>query len=225
MKYKWPLISIAAASLLAPVWGDGSQAAWGKKNQPMTASQETPPAPAKRKERIKPILEAKAGYFFFSDSKMRKIYDKGGLDVQLSGSYPIWEWLQAYGSVEYLSRHGKSLGTGQNVRIWEVPLSLGLKPVVKITQCVHYYFTIGPRYFFVHAHNNSRFVDRKLNQNGLGGFVNTGFNFFPMPHFCIDIFGEYSYNKMRFHPHKPNVFSNEVQVGGYCFGGGLGYAF
>ena len=66
------------------------------------------PPPAQRSSRktndYRSILELKGGYFFFTDSKMRKVYDKGGVDLQLSGSYPIWKWIQIYGSVEYLAR-------------------------------------------------------------------------------------------------------------------------
>jgi hypothetical protein len=64
-----------------------------------------------------------------------------------------------------------------------------------------------------------------MRQNGLGGFVNTGFLFFPTKHFFIDVFGEYSYVKLRFHHSKSNVYTRRTQVGGYTFGGGLGYAF
>lgn len=182
-------------------------------------------AAPKEKYDIQPLIEAKVGYFFFSDSKMQKVYDEGGIDLQLSGSYPIWRWLQIYGSVEYLQRHGHSRHGHEKTSIWEVPLSLGLKPVYKITPKVHYYATIGPRYFFVHVHNHSHYVDKHLSENGCGGFVNTGFNFFPMKNFVVDIFGEYSYKKLHFHAHKKNVVGETAQVGGFTFGVGLGYAF
>lgn len=172
-----------------------------------------------------PILEAKVGYFFFADSKMRKVYNEGGIDLQISGSYPILNWLNLYGSVEYLQKHGKSLGGHQKTRIWAVPLSLGLQPVFTITPTVDYYFSVGPRYFFVHAHNDSSSLDRNKSQNGLGGFINTGFHFFPWRNLVIDIFGEYSYKRMHFHTSKRNVFTREVQVGGFAFGGAIGYAF
>jgi len=129
-------------------------------------------------------LDTKVGYFFFSDAKMCKIYDQGGLDMQVSGSYPLWRWLQIYGSVEYLERHGRSLNDHQKTKIWEVPLSLGLKAVIPICQQLQYYLTLGPRYFFVHAHNNSSFVDRNMSQNGLGGFANMGFTYFPCGNRC-----------------------------------------
>ncbi len=189
------------------------------------ASQEvSAPTPAEA-NKIQPLLEVKGGYFFFSDAKMRKVYDQGGLDVQISGSYPVWKWLQVYGSVEYLQRHGRSLNGHQKTSIWEVPLSLGLKPVIEICEKINYYVTLGPRYFFVHQHNHSSYVDRSVSQNGLGGFVNTGFNFFPCPHFLVDVFGEYSYKRMHFHDSKHHVYGRTIQVGGFAFGVGLGYAF
>ena len=186
-------------------------------------SRDTKKMPCERT--IKPLLEVKAGYFFFSSSKLRKIYKKGGLDLQLSSSYPIWKWLQAYASVEYLTRSGKIRNSGKKTTIWELPVSLGLQPVVVIHPMVHYYLSIGPRYFFVHQHNDSPFLDKVLTHSGVGGFVNTGFHFFPINRLVIDIFGEYSYKKMHFHAHKTNVEGRNIQVGGFAFGGGLGYAF
>ena len=156
---------------------------------------------------------------------MREIFKQGGLDVQLSLSYPIWKWLQIYGSVEYLSRSGRSLNGSQLTSIWEIPLSLGLKPVVRICKEAAWYVTLGPRYFFVHQHNRSSYVDKTLNENGCGGFVNTGFNFFPLPYLSIDLFGEYSFKQMQFQSSETNVYGQSIEIGGFTFGGGLGYAF
>jgi len=173
----------------------------------------------------KPLLELRGGYFFFSSSKMRKIYDEGGGDVGLSGSYPIWKWVQIYGGLEYLERHGKSLAGHQKTKIWEVPLSAGLKAVVLMGEKAHYYITLGPRYFFVHMGTHSSYVDKNLNRNGFGGFANMGFNFFPRPHWLLDVFGEYSYKRMSFQPSKHNSYGRKVQIGGFAFGAGIGYAF
>lgn len=174
---------------------------------------------------INATLEAKAGYFFFSDSKMSEIYTEGGWDVQVSGSCPIWEWLEVYGSIEYLEKQGKSLGGHQSTSIWEIPLSVGIKPVIAIYKTAQYYFSVGPRYFFVHQHNHSSYVSKNISNNGLGVFVNTGFNFILWSHLLLDFFGEYSYKQMHFHSHKNNVYGGNVNVGGYTFGAGLGYAF
>jgi len=193
-------------------------------------SHETPPAPSSqspssKRNRLPPLLELKAGYFFFYDSKMSKVYKEGGYDIQLCGSTPLWKWLQIYASAEFLEKEGKSLNGDQKTRIWEVPLSLGLEAAATINKKVQYYFTVGPRYFFVHVHNSSHYVNKRLNEDGLGGFLGTGFHFFPYRHLVIDLFGEFSYCRLHFHSHKENVHARSVQVGGFVFGGGIGYAF
>ncbi|MBI5273010.1 MAG: hypothetical protein HY861_03400 [Chlamydiia bacterium] len=172
----------------------------------------------------KPLLEIKGGYFSFSNAKLRKIYNRGGLDLQLSGSYPLSAWLHAYGSVEYLQRHGKSLNMSQTTSIWELPVSVGLKPVIAICSTMQYYFAIGPRYFYVHAHNRSSYVDKMINQNGIGGFVNGGFTVSPVAHLVIDIFGEYSYGMVHVRPAQTNVYGRKIQVGGLTVGLGIAYA-
>ena len=156
---------------------------------------------------------------------MRKVYNKGGMDFQVSASVPVWKWLQVYGSVEYLEKHGKSLSLGENASIWEIPVSVGLKPVLKIHSMLQGYVAIGPQYFYLHAHNQSSYVDRNITHNGIGGFANMGFNFFPCDHLSIDLFGEYSYRHMNAHSSKKYVYGESAQVGGLSFGGGIGYVF
>ncbi len=179
---------------------------------------------------IHPLYEFKAGYFFFTNSKLRKVYDRGGLDLQLCASYPLWNvtacWtLNAYGAIEYFHRRGKSLDEHQTTSLWSVPINVGLKPVYTINDATNYYFAIGPRYFFIHQRNRSSYVFKHKSRNGLGFFVNTGFNYLLCDGFVIDIFGEYSYAKTHFHSGNPRVYTRNIQVGGFTFGGGLGYQF
>ena len=173
----------------------------------------------------RPTLEGKAGYFFFLNSKMRKIYKKGGIDAQITGTYPIWKGLEFYGSVEFLERRGKSLGDKQKTVIYQIPVNVGLRSVLTFCKQVQYYATLGPRYFYVHQHNDSSYVPKNRGRSGVGFFANTGFNFIPIKHFVIDIFGEYSWAKTHFHNAKHNAYSRDIQIGGLTFGGGLGYVF
>lgn len=76
-----------------------------------------------------------------------------------------------------------------------MPLSIGLQAWYTATNHSHEvygYLTIGPRYVFAHVNNHSYYVDRTLNENGLGGFVNTGFVIPFCSGFLLDFFGEYS---------------------------------
>lgn len=175
-------------------------------------------------------VAAKAGYFFFTDSKMRKIYDKGGLDVQLCASYPLWrpsnKWnLQAYGAVEYLQRSGKSESEHQKTSLWSIPVNIGLMPVWTVCTNLEYYFAVGPRYFYLHQHNDSAHVYKNKSRNGLGFFVNTGLHYQLCNSFFLDIFGEYSFAQIRFHSGNSRVYTRKIQIGGFTFSGGLGYKF
>jgi hypothetical protein len=186
----------------------------------------------KGKKSPPPVIEAKAGYFFFSDSKMRDAYDQGGLDVQLSGSYPIYKWLQIYASVEYLQKQSSGLPFNQKSKIWELPVNLGLQAAAVISPQTHYFVTLGPRYVFVRVHNQSPYLHSDLSQSGIGGFVNTGFRFFPYKNLTLSVFGEYSYAKLNLTPSQgltlspsQGVYSSSTQFGGLSFGGSIGYAF
>jgi len=176
------------------------------------------------------LFEFKTGYFFFSNSKMRKIYNKGGLDVQLCASYPLWNFanrwtLNVYGALEYFYRSGKSINRHQKTSLWSIPLNIGFKPVYKIDANAQCYFAIGPRYFYARQHNCSSYVYHNKSGSNLGFFINTGYKYAFCNQFIIDVFGEYSYAKMNFRGGKPRVYTRSVEVGGFTFGGGLGYEF
>ena len=171
------------------------------------------------------LVEAKLGYFFFTDSTMRSVFNEGGIDAQISTAFPVYKCLQIYGAIEYMQKWGHSIGAEQRTTLTEVPLSLGLRPVIPITNCLDYYFTVGPRYFFVNVHNCSPYVPKKMSANGCGGFVNTGILYRFDPNFTLDLFGEYSYLSLRFRSRKGGTEGLTAQVGGLTFGAGLGYSF
>ncbi|MBS0625173.1 MAG: hypothetical protein JSS32_03900 [Verrucomicrobia bacterium] len=178
----------------------------------------------------KPIIEAKGGYFFFTSSQMRQVYDEGGCDVQLSSSIPVSKpykrlVLNVYGSVEFLRCSGNSTEELYKTYVWELPINVGLKPVFFLSQEVQYYFSLGPRYFFIRQVNASPYVCKNKSRNGIGFFVNTGFNLILYRHLVIDLFGEYSYAKTHFHTHLPDIYTRDIQIGGFTFGAGLGYFF
>lgn len=176
------------------------------------------------------MVEAKGGYFFFANSKMREVYDNGGWDIQLSSSIPFWRSskrfnLNAYASVEFLRCSGHSTQENYKTYVWELPVNIGIKPTVLLSKWVQYYFALGPRYFFIRQHNSSPYVDKHRSRNGVGLFLNTGFNFILFKRLVIDVFGEYSYAKTHFHSSALNVYTRNIEVGGFTFGAGLGYCF
>lgn len=170
-------------------------------------------------------VELKAGYLLFGNQRMRNVYNDGSFQVQASFSYPVKGDLEIYGSIGFLEAWGKSVHFDQKTTFWRIPVDLGLKPVVQIASYAQWYVGLGPRYFYAHQRNCSSFVDRNAGTNGIGGFINTGFNFFPTTHFVIDLFGEYSYEPIHFSSSKDGVHGRHIQVGGYYFGAAAGYAF
>jgi hypothetical protein len=174
---------------------------------------------------ISPLLELKPGYFFFADSLMRKIYHKGGFEIQGSGSYPLWKWLNLYASVGYLRTQGRSINGDEKTVLWQVPVDIGLKAILEVVNKVSCYVGFGPRYFYVHQHNDSQYVDNNLHRYGIGLFSNIGFNFYPVQHGIVGLFSEYGYEKASFCPHTLNVHSSKGHISGVTFGVTLGYAF
>ena len=176
-------------------------------------------------QKTDPLIDFKVGYFFFSSESLRKVYKSGGYDLQLSASYPVWKGLHVYGSLEFLSLSGNSLSEQEKTSLWQIPLSVGIKPIITICKQVQYYVTLGPRYFFLHQHNSSSYVPENISRSGLGGFVNTGFNFFPNKHLFFDLFGEFSYKRMHFPSSSGPVYGTTAQIGGFTLGAGAGYSF
>ncbi len=170
-------------------------------------------------------IEAKAGYFFFLNPTMQKIYDGDGIDLQLSGSYPIRRDLHFYASLEYLEKFGHSLNGGQATHLQVAPISIGLKPIYPLTRFTDFYLTAGPRYFIVRVHNDSPYVDNDLRSDGWGGFANIGFLSELYRGLTINLFSEWSYGKVLFNSTIPNVEVTNIQLTGITFGGGLGYTF
>ncbi|MFN4174571.1 MAG: hypothetical protein ACK4HV_05655 [Parachlamydiaceae bacterium] len=177
------------------------------------------------------LIEFKAGYFNFFDSKLRKIYNRGGFDAQISLSYPLGGGqdcplsFSAYGAIEYYRKSGQSLDAHQKTSIWSIPVNLGLKTFLNLHTCLDAYFTLGPRYFFIKQHNHSSYVNKNRSRNGIGFFANTGFIYRLSHRIWLDTFAEYSYGKIRFKANRASTYSRRVQVSGYTIGLGLGVGF
>lgn len=171
-------------------------------------------------------FQVKPSYFFFTSSPMKHVYDHGGVQIQASASIPYCAYLDMYGSVGYRKVWGRACNTCEKTNLAVMPVDIGLKPIVTIGECFRYFFAIGPRYFHFHQRNHSPYVDCSIKSGGVGLFVNTGFNALLANCFLLGIFGEYSYEKKKICPTRPNVYSNgTVQIGGLAFGVSLGYAF
>ncbi len=172
-----------------------------------------------------PSIDVKVGYFFFTDSTMNDVYSNGGIDVQLAGSYPIWRYVSIYGAVEFFEKNGFSLNTQDKTWVYGIPLSLGVKVDFDLKENTTFYAAFGPRYSFIQSRADSSFVPHEANSGGIGLFALGGFYFRIHTNYFLNLFGEYSYIPVHFKTVPVNVYGNDVNAGGFTFGGGLTYKF
>jgi len=173
-----------------------------------------------------PWLEVKPSYFFFTAAPMRDVYRHGGFEVQGSVSVPVCANLDLYGSIGYREAWGRALNSGEKTSLRVIPVDFGVKPTFNFCERWYYFFTIGPRYFHFNQQNKSPYVDCKISSDGMGFFINTGFNVLLADSVLLGLFGEYSFERKGVWPNKSGVFSNgSVQIGGFAAGVSVGYAF
>ena len=182
----------------------------------------------RRKEADWASVEMKIGYFTFASSKMRNIYQEGGIDLQISSTFSFISnpYVKLYASLEYSEKQGYSLFSHSLTRFWQIPFSFGLRYLFFINSNARYYITLGPRFFFAQQKNFSSYVDKIVNTGGVGGFAQTGFKFLFCKERCfIDLFGEYSYEYAKPKKHDKNVNVRHLQIGGFTGGVGVGVFF
>lgn len=172
-------------------------------------------------------FEVKGGYFLPYNKISQHVYHAGGFDVILAYREPICENWSGYFDLGYTRMSGRSLNFHQHTVLQMATISAGLEAVTRMYyNLFKLYATIGPRYFFVMQHNSSSFVDKNVNNNNIGGFVNAGIRFEPIERFIFDIWVDNSYCRIKFHPHETFVYSEgKIQVGGFSVGAGFGYSF
>jgi hypothetical protein len=170
-----------------------------------------------------PLLEVKGGYFIFATDKMRDIYNWGGGSLQLATSIPVWKWLSIYAAGGFQESFGRTHPFHQFARLRQIPGDLGIKTIFSAQDRIQFYLTIGPRYFYMQQKSRISDLYRTVSRNGVGCFANSGFNFYPWKRVFIDLFAEYSYEPIS--SHVAHDFGLSPQVGGFLFGGGIGYRF
>lgn len=168
-----------------------------------------------------PPIELKAGYFLYSDKQMRDVYKNGGYEIQLSSRYALRDTLYLYGSIGFQGASGHSTHFHQKSNFWQIPVDLGLRQYFPLNCTTNFYVTAGPRLFYAHQHNHSDYVNKNIGKLGLGIFLNAGFDFIFADNYKVTLFTEYSYQSVNPSSSKQGVETRHVNVGGFCFGGGI----
>ncbi len=176
------------------------------------------------------VVSFRSSYFLPAAKVLRDVYDSGGINYQLTGTIPVYkgplEWPRSFAvwwGVDYFEKNGKSSleKTISHIRI--VPLTLGTK-YLYAHGILRPYIGMGMKYWFVNIRNNSPYMIRHFNQNGMGGIVEGGFLIFLSKYLTLDFFSSYSFKEFG----KPRsslsyIETSSLEVGGWNFGGGIGF--
>lgn len=158
------------------------------------------------------ILEIKGGYFSPADKDFREIYGSGliyGSELTIR----IWENFELWIGVSHFRKDGELTFTQEETKINNIPFGSGIKYRF-FTGDVSFYGGLGINYF--HSKEINAIGD--VTKNGLGYVAKIGSYVEITSGLLIDIYGEYSYCKI-----KPPDFG--VNIGGFSAGIGLGYGF
>ncbi len=173
------------------------------------------------------LPELKVSYYRFNSSLLRDIYGGGAPLIQGEINYNPCKYLLVFADVGYLWKNGRSINFHQRTRIEIFPWTLGAKCFYPF-RYGSVYAGGGFRTSTLSVHNKSCYVQRNVHKTELGGVINAGANLC-WKRFVFNPFVEYNFNRMSFHRNQEdierNIYRHDLQIGGWAFGGGLGYAF
>ena len=184
----------------------------------------------------KTLLEFRVSYYYPNSSELRKIFNNGGINYQLTGTIPICPNFQGltrgvnlWTGVDYFSKTGHSIGFDEKAKITIIPITVGIKYFFPFFGCRlpgNFYAAGGMKYYFLYTHNHSNKIRRNINRRGMGSIAEIGFITNIENNLIIDIFGSYS-SKSFGAPSisNPAIEGISLNVSGFNIGAGIGYKF
>lgn len=167
-------------------------------------------------------IEARAAYFYPTDSNFRDIYHSGGI-YGIEINVPVTGWIYPWASASVFYKSGRT-NLKSKTSVTMIPFGLGVKAKICFWDCLYPYVGFGVLGTYLHAKNHSNFVLKNRDKFGFGGIVKTGAYYEVWDCFFIDIFLDYSFTK--FHFHKTNLtIGRSPSTSGISAGGGIGYKF
>lgn len=162
-------------------------------------------------------IDGRVSAFFPSDKLFRKIYGDCLVNYEIEIGKVFCNNYELWANVGWLSKHGKSSPLLDKTRFENTTLSAGGKYIYPINACLQLYLGLGINGSFVHVHNNSHYVKRNVNKEGVGGVAKLGLYYELYDNLFLEIFSDYLYQRMH--------FRRNIQIGGVKVGGGVGFTF
>lgn len=163
--------------------------------------------------------ELRAGCFYPTSSKFRKIYKNGGFEGEMELSKTFKGHWICWGNVNYFQRNGHSIGFNNKTIIHMIPFSLGLKYQFLPCDLISPYLGGGITYTLFNVKNDSDFVKKHVTKGGFGFVIKSGMYINICDPLLLDLFVDYYYQEIHFYS------KHDEDVGGFRMGLGLGRRF
>lgn len=193
-------------------------------------------------------LEVRGAYYQPTSKQLRKVYSSCLLDYQVTAAKRIHRYCEIWGELDWTIKEGSAhrhddegfYGFKDRTRISILPVSLGLKLVYPISNCVDIYAGAGISYSFLRLRNRCKEDDsywsfsysplkKEIYKNTVGGLFKVGFQLALSDSTFLDVFADYTAQRFRFSHHEDesgrSLFKHSLDCSGFKFGAGLGVYF
>ena len=171
------------------------------------------------------LTEVKGGYFYPTDKIFREIYSPNGIYGMEITTY-AWDNYYIWIGADFFTNTGHSIGLEDPTSIYLVPLTFGLKYFYPVNRDVDLYAGLGFQGTYLKTIDDSPFVAHEVSNWDAGGIVKFGAILNMDKNFFIDLFTNYSYQKMDFQDTEGGFLEHfKVDLSGFTVGVGIGYRF
>jgi hypothetical protein len=179
-----------------------------------------------RMEANEALLEAKVGYEIPTDSIARDLYSNNAR-YELEGSVQACGPIYGFASVGYFTSTGGTISLRNHLRVQVLPMTLGLKYIVKINQrCDRLYAGIGIAPTYIWVRDTSIFLHHWTHDWAVGGVAKVGGLVRLSKHFFLDLFLDYTFLKGTGRDlDDPLVYGVKTKMSAVTLGAGIGYRF
>jgi hypothetical protein len=167
-------------------------------------------------------LEARIGAFYPFSKRLRQNYADLFLSVDVEFATRLCDRWQVWTGVGYIAGNGRTNNlSGDRRRIYIVPISLGIKYLYPIWDCLDAYLGAAGTYNILSARDRSA-NPQTHRKNAFGATAKTGLTYQLGDSAYLDFFLDYLWAEFKF---RNNSDQENVHLNGFRFGVGAGIEF
>jgi len=161
-------------------------------------------------------IEARGSAYFPVSNTYRRIYGTVGPTVAFEGFGKLRNQVWGWTNVQWVPKHGHSIGNNNSTHINVLNWSLGLKYTWRFQKNYYPYLGIGPNLSAVWLDNHSH-CTKSPSKTAVGFVVKSGVYCVVYKHLYVNAFVDYLYQRVQ--------FKKDANLSGANLGAGLGYFF